>query len=258
MCSIKKVESKLFDVYDLDWDTQYFGLSSAKAILKSNIPKKERTTLKRYLDKFQFVTILNEDNNAYNNVWIGEETQAFLCDLNVQFMKDVGKIPSFTPIETCEIFEAYPYNEQITEIAKSAFSYSRFFNDPNLSKRKAYNIYAHWVESAFDKNGKYFVVFNKGKSVGGFLLFSINEKSKDSVIELIAVNEASRGLKIGKVLLQTLEQYLCRKGIEKIKVGTQVNNISAINFYAHNNFNYESCNSVYHYWPKIDNPYEGI
>lgn len=252
MCSMKKFSSKSFVAYELDWDTDFFEVPSARAILKDDVLVEDRLALKEYIDKFEFVTITNVNNNAYNNIWLGKETTAFLCDMNIQFIKDVNWA-LLSSKEVGEVYEAYSCEKKrIIEIAKSAFSYSRFLNDPRLSKEKARNIYAHWVESAFNRPDRYFAISRKNGFISGFLLFSIDNKDTCSNIELIAVDEAYRGLKVGKTLVNTMQIFLHRKGIDKIKVGTQVDNVLAIRFYTTNGFQYINCNSVYHYWPKIN------
>ena len=80
-------------------------------------------------------------------------------------------------------------------------------------------------------------------------MLSIAEKNIFSTIELIAVDENYRGQRIGKTLIHTMEFFLHDKGIAKIKVGTQLDNTSALKFYTDNGFDYCHCNSVYHYWP---------
>lgn len=104
----------------------------------------------------------------------------------------------------------------------------------------------HWTECAFDQENKYFVVSERDGNVAGYILFSFYENV--SVIELIAVNQRYQGQKLGKSLIQTMELFVIEQGIKKIKVGTQVDNIPAAQFYIAMGFNYISCGSVYHLW----------
>jgi len=55
-------------------------------------------------------------------------------------------------------------------------------------------------------------------------------------IKLIAVGEKYTGQNIGKSLIRNLENYLYKKGVKTIKVGTQIDNIFATNFYIANGF----------------------
>ena len=58
---------------------------------------------------------------------------------------------------------------------------------------------------------------------------------------------------IGTKMIKFLESYLSEnfKEIEVIKVGTQSNNIRAINFYTKNGFRVKEIRSIYHYWPNF-------
>ena len=137
-------------------------------------------------------------------------------------------------------------NEQIVDIARKSFNYSRFFNDLKLPQEQAENIYLHWTECAFGQENKYFVISEREGNVAGYILFSFNEDS--SVIELIAVDEKYQGQRVGKSLIQTMESFVIDKGTKKIKVGTQVDNVSAAQFYNAMGFKYVSCGSMYHLW----------
>ena len=59
---------------------------------------------------------------------------------------------------------------------------------------------------------------------------------------------------IGKEMMIYLEKYIYdnHKDIKEIRVGTQNNNINAINFYVRNGFRVKEIRSVYHYWPNKD------
>lgn len=248
MDSINRLSNNSFEVSKLQWDTDYFGIPSAKVILKNNVGEDDRTFLKDYLNEFEFVTIINTNNNPYNNIWLGKEKLVFLTDINVQFIKYIKCKPSDL-IELEEVYQAYQPQEDIINIAKNAFHYSRFLNDPYLNEEKARNIYAYWVECAFNKEDKYFAIARKNSKIIGFVLFSINDNDQSAIIELIAVKESYRGLKIGKKLINSMENFIHDRGVVRVRVGTQINNVPALQFYTNNGFKYVNCNAVYHYWP---------
>jgi ribosomal protein S18 acetylase RimI-like enzyme len=240
--------SNRFEIYELDWDTQYFGISSAKAILKESLSENEINLIINYLSNYEFNTIINCNNDPKNNYWVGNKTNAFLTDINVQFTKQVLQNEQKIK-ESYKIYDIYQRDTRVLDIAYNSFVYSRFFNDNRLPKDKAKNIYVHWAESAFEKNNQYFILAEDNSKLSGFLLFMIDKNNLVSTIELIAVDSIYRGQNIGKTLINNMEYFVCKKGINLIKVGTQVNNISAIKFYAKNGFKYAGSNAIYHYWP---------
>ena len=253
MCNedmFRKYHGKSFEAYESTWDTDYFGVLSAKVILKDSISEFESDALIDFLSCFDFVTIYNLHNNKENNYWLGKHMGMYLADINVQFIKNlsVGFVESENP---AEIFEAYQHDERVLRIAHGAFIYSRFFNDPNLPRDKAKGVYAHWAENAFGKSERYYALAKNQGEIGGFILFSFNTNTSVGTIELLAVDERHRGLRVGKSLIAGVEKFMNQKGIENIKVGTQADNSSAIRFYTSCGFNQKTCNSIYHYWPRI-------
>lgn len=236
-----------FEFFPLEWDTNYFGVNSAKVILKDIIDEKNQHQILKLCRYFEFVTILNNNNINENNLWITYNTKAFLVDINVQFIKNVKETKDIME-DNIYILNYYPKQNEILEVARSSFKYSRFFNDPYLETEKAKNIYSYWVECSFNREDKYFVTIERDKQIAGFLLFSKDKRNKNATIELIAVCEKFRGQSIGKKLVYALEGYCYNNKLSKILVGTQVNNINAVRFYNSCGFLYKNCNSIYHYW----------
>lgn len=237
--------SKNYECKPLEWDTDYFGVSSARVNLSGVVDEKGQDEIIEFCKGYDFVTISNFNNLKENNHWIGNRTNTFLADMNIQFMKVLVGKPEHQDEKTY-VVNNYPRNVQVVDIAGKSFLFSRFFNDLRLPQEQAKNIYLHWTECAFGQENKYFVICEREGNVAGYILFSINEDN--SVIELIAVDEKYQGQRVGKSMIQTMESFVVVKGINNIKVGTQVNNISAAQFYSKMGFTYVSCGSMYHLW----------
>jgi len=235
-----------YDCIDLEWDTRYFGIKSARVNLNGVIDENQQEEILKFCQDFEFVTIVNYNNLKENNYWIGKKTNAFLTDVNVQFEKELKVNKKKLENKGFQVKNNLPRNQQIIDIARKSFNYSRFFNDPNLSFDKAKNIYVHWTDSAFKKEDKFFVISRIDNKVAGYILFSTHKMT--STIELIAVEKKYQGKNIGRLLIRELEEYLIDKGILNIKVGTQLNNISAVNFYETMGFKVVSCRNIYHLW----------
>lgn len=240
-----------FEFTSLHWDTKYFKVKSAKAVLNKKVSDAEGNRLARLSSEFDFITIVNKNNDPINNLWIANNTTSFLTDMNIQFIKNKKDFIKKLCNGNLKVINCLPRNEEIYQIAFSSFLYSRFFNDPNLNTTKTEALYANWVLNSFGKDDKHFIIAESNHKVSGFLLFSIDRISSSCVIELIAVDKLYAGRRIGKQLITKLENYVINLEVENIKVGTQVNNITASNFYTACGFKYTECASIYHYWPKI-------
>lgn len=228
---------------ELPWDTQYFGVKCAKAVLQTPLSLQEWDDLQEEFCHYQFISIKNCNSDSKNSQLIGKDTAAFLADVNIQFVKKIH-LPSKMP-EQINIYQAMKKNEQI--FGMLAFKYSKFIEDPQLKKRGGDLIYEQWVGNAFEKPEKYFVLSKeKNNKLNGFLLYSFEGAA--CVIELIAVDKKSVKTGIGTSLFQALESEVYRMGIDTIQVGTQVKNMEAINFYHKVGCYHVGSHQIYHLW----------
>lgn len=250
---MEKLSAKNYECIPLKWDTEYFGISSARVNLLGVADEDDIRQIMEFCQAYEFVTIANLYNRKENNLWIGQSTKAYLTDINMQFVKQVSDISNYNG--NIQISNNFDLSQRILDIAKEAFVYSRFFNDPRLDAALAAKIYRQWTLEAFKREDKYFCVYFKDKIAAGFLLFNIDKGADCSLIELVAVDKRYRGQKIGVSLLNASETFIGKAGISKIKVGTQGDNTAAMQLYTNCGFKYSYCSSIYHYWPKSKREY---
>ncbi len=248
---MKKLSCDEYDAFPSPIDTEYFGVASAKVTLNKACKESQRQNeLLRFLQNFAFITIINKANDPLNNLWLGRKTNAFLTDMNMQLIKKVTVTEKHDQDEgSLVIVDNLPENNRIVKIAEATFEFSRFLNDPYLPAEKARYIYADITKNAFGKAGRFFVIFKTADTIAGFLLFSINESTTSSVIELLAIDQNHKRRGVGRSLLRSMEHHVGKRGIHTIKVGTQLDNFHALKFYTSNGFNFFERDSIYHYWP---------
>ena len=231
----------------LTWDTEYFCHKSGKLLLKEKILKTDLAEIKNLTESYAFITITNQNNNAVNNMLIGKKTNAFLTDVNMQFSKDLSLYPNNNLVDKqIMVIEAMEFNDELLNIVEKAFVYSRFINDSNLPIKKSKLIYKNWLKNAFNKAGKFFIIFQAKEKIIGFVLFSLNDSI--ALIELIAVDQSERLKGLGKRMIKYLFSYLNLVNINRVNVGTQIDNILAQNFYYSCGFRLVCNNSIYNWW----------
>lgn len=235
----------------LEWDTNYFGVNSGRVTLNETIGSKEWEIVRKELQGNDFNVIDNVNNDSTNNFYISQLAGAFVTDINFQFTKEVNHNIKILNKYDISIQNKLPVNNEILEISENSYKHSRFFNDPYLNKNKAKDVYGHWVQSSFLSENKYFVISYIDSKVAGYVLFSLDNINTSAIIELISVKEGLENRYIGKEMMMNLEKYITSNhtNIKYIRVGTQSNNINAINFYVGNGFRVKEIRSVYHYWP---------
>jgi len=225
---------------DLKWDSEFFGLSCLKVVLHEPLSYSEWAEVENRIRQYEFITIENKNSETVNAQLICENTSAYLADVNIQFQKEVKFIDKLPP--SIRIFNPMERNDQLLEIGD--FRYSRFFEDKKLASRGGKEIYKQWLINSFDRVDKFFAVSENNSLVNGYVLFSFS--GGICTIELIAVSNHSIGQGIGVSLFNAVEYEAFRKGANIIKVGTQVRNARAINFYHKVGCKQIGCHQIYH------------
>ena len=88
------------------------------------------------------------------------------------------------------------------------------------------------------------IIAEKNELLLGFMLL-IKDKNNKLIIDLIAVNNKQRNSGIAKSMISSLPHRLEIKNCTT-KVGTQIDNINAVNLYLSMGFKIESSNFIFH------------
>ena len=235
-----------YDFIDLPWDTKYFGVKSGKITLNEEIELKDLEEIIKLTVSYEFITINNINNQPLNNFLLGKYTGSFIVDMNIQFEMNVESRKGRSYFNS---LGAYKENQELIKIAENSFNFSRFYNDPFLDRNLSNQLYSNWIKNSFNNRDKYFIIAEENQEIYGYILFSFN-KANSITIELISLDKSAQGKGIGTKLLDSLVYFAIKNHIHKIKVGTQIDNIQAINFYMKKGFSLSSKSSIYHYWPR--------
>ncbi len=254
-----EVERSPYSFKELDWDTKFFGVSCAKAVIFAPLSEPEWATLLPEVSRFEFVSIENRNSEPSNARRIGTVTQAFLADVNVQFEKKLesdtvsegvseGMSERMSEVGHASSVQFYPAMERDEQILNMAiFEHSKFISDPELKKRGGDRVYREWLSNAFGKEDKFFAVAgNESGAVTGYLLYSCSDKI--CTIELISVSGIVRQAGVGSALFRAVEKDALDRGCDTLRVGTQARNTGAVNFYHKCGCKQIGCHSVYHLW----------
>jgi len=243
---VDKRETAGYSLKNLEWDTQYFGVASARLELESEISRTDVDEITGLARQYEFITIRNRGNNSHNNILIGTHTNAFLTDCNVYYRRaaDIER-----QIDSCiSIKDELDYNDEIMQLAGISFSNSRFFKDPFISKKKAGRVYSEWINNAFSKKGRYFILYQETGMPVGFLLCSVSSESELSC-ELIAVNPKFKKRGIGRKLLDAFHALSLELKTQMIMIPTQADNLPATRLYSSDGFLPGEFHTIYHWWP---------
>lgn len=226
--------------YRLDWDTAFFAVPCAKAVLHTVLTCEEQQALCAQLKTAEFISITNEHAKIQNAIFLGERTSAYLADVNIQFEKRLADINSELD-PNLAIKNNLCYDARIVALAD--FAQSKFRTDPNLASRGGAEVHPQWVKNAMGKEDKYFAI-SGGTEPNGFCLFHMEDGV--CTIELIAAGGRHDGT--GSKLFEAVERYAKQAGCQTLQVGTQATNLPAMNFYQKCGCRQIACHQVFHLW----------
>ena len=145
-----------------------------------------------------------------------------------------------------DVAEATSADEQdVVDIARTAFSVTRFHLDPVLGANAGNDIKAAWVKNFFrgQRGDGMFVARRNGELVG-FLLYLVGENG-DLTIDLIAVAPHALRQGVGRELISALIGKVNRT--VDVLVGTQACNIPSISLYSNLGFKLSRVVNTFHY-----------
>lgn len=230
-------------VIPLQWDTNHFGINCAQVILYQPLSESSWQQVRTSFSEFEFITIKNLNSEPHNAQLLGQYTSSFLADVNIQFSKKT--ICRSQLSQNIAIQNNLEQNKEIVSLA--IFEKSRFIEDPRLLSRGGSTTYHQWVMNSFGRIDKYFAISrDKFSKVNGFLLFSFS--GCECTVELMAVSREQQKNGIGTELLMAVEHYANAQEFDCLKVGTQIRNLPAINFYSQYGFKQIACHQIYHLW----------
>lgn len=232
----------------LQWDSDFFGFPIG-VINMNNEPEWD-----------SFIPVFKQKASKFKLIYFitGEELllpAKFLKDLNgrlinqrVLYSKQIMQADSNCPAYISEHKETKVHDDFI-ELAYLSGYYSRFKIDTNFPAGKFKELYKTWIRRSLERSiaDRIFVASHNGK-----IKAMVTCKYNDSLckIGLVAVSESEQGKGTGRYLIQLTEEHAFKKGLIKIQVPTQSNNIIACRFYKKQGFSPIRITNYYHFWIK--------
>lgn len=167
-----------------------------------------------------------------------------LMDTNVVFDKPVA--PTSKSHGNCALRFAVPEDrEQVAELARRNFTFSRFHLDDTIPKAIADKIMAEWAGNFFSgSRGDKMVVALMGEKIVGFTQL-LRRGEKTTVIDLIGVDKGQRQKGIASDMIAFAESQC--PDCDHILVGSQVANIPSMRLYEKMGFRIFVSRYVFHY-----------
>lgn len=229
----------------LDWDSSFFGLKTGRLDLITSGPEDSSGQLKLIEGTdFQLIYIFTPHKNNALKIEL-EKKGARLVDEKVTYSMDISGLETLSSglVYSCL---GSPMDNDLEALALESGKYSRFRIDDKIPREKFEGLYRLWMVNSL--NGKFakdvFAYVDSGRKLG---MASVDVRNEEGWIGIIAVDEASRGRSIGKLLMHAAIRFCQQQKINTLNVQTQVTNKVSCAFYEKLGFSVKNIEDVYHY-----------
>lgn len=137
--------------------------------------------------------------------------------------------------------------DEICQLANDAFTKSRYFHDPYLSREAANKIFQGWTRNNLTGRADINIAAKyKGEMIGYLQGLS---KGDEYVLDLMAVKPSYEGKRVAFHLLAHLIEQPETLKHKTVTAGTQLHNVRAIRLYERMGFTAVQSYYYYHIWP---------
>ena len=235
-----------YKFFALDWDTEWFKIPCAKALLEGPLSEEDWASLVPRFADYKLVTIENRDSDHANTQWISKNTDAFLADVNIEMHKYL-KESSYPLPPRMEVRTAVPYDERI--LAASRHTFTRFISDPELLRRGGDKVHDQILINAFDKSDKYFALsYDDDDLCDGYFLFSF----ANDYLQIKQASALRSGVGTGTRLFTALEYAAWTKGVTCIHSGLSLYNKPSMNIHIKFGYRLIASHQIFHLWNNND------
>ena len=238
----------------LPWDTGLLQLSTARMDLLPCIASSGAASLQKHL-----ITSILEDCSASGIQYVTTRTPA-VEHLSIHALESAGfqlidGIQTFgrkldgavqTPQPGLTVRQFQPADiDEVCRIARSAYRYDRFHNDPVIDKDQADMLHETWVRnSCLGTAADGVVVAVESGRVAGFVTCKIDRSAEKHIgsaigtIVLVATAPEFQAKGIGRAATLGALEWFRERDVNFVEVGTQITNIPATRLYENAGFGY--------------------
>lgn len=229
------------------WLSEIIGKKTYKLIIDATLINQKDNFLHKWLKNLHGEKIFiysKVPTNQLSHIHFLEKYGFRLVDTNVRLKKLTLLKEKVELSNNCKVrFTKQSDKEQVIDIAKNNFRFTRFHIDPAIDNSIANCIKEKWVANFYHGNrGDKMIVAYVGKEIAGFLLLiKDNEKL---IIDLITVDSKYQRQKIASDMIFYAESNI---DFSEFQVGTQIGNIPSVRLYENLGFKMYCSEYVFHF-----------
>lgn len=252
------IVSSIVSIKYLDWDSNIFNkkiglFNICYGKLNKHTSKLIMDTVNQFCVEEKYECIFAKVGpDDYYTMHMLENVGYNLMDTIVTFKKKIKKDEKIYKNDkyTTILLDESDINEVIN-IIDNLYSYGRFFQDEHLDNNKTNEFYKKWIINEIRNTNIDVIGIKENDRLLGFASckYQLNSKNElEGVISLVGISKLYQGLGIGKILMDLVFNHFIEKKVNEVYVGTQINNIEAINLYLSKKFKIRSSVNTFHKW----------
>lgn len=227
-------------IVPLHWDSEFFGLRIAKAIVASEDDVFALAEKEKYLrSHFDLIYIFSE-----SGIDIPFE-RARLVDRKAVFTS--SSLSHFESDPTIVSWDSPIASPSLVSLALVSGKYSRFKLDPGFPIGCYERLYTRWIEQSVNKTmaTEVFCYMMDDEPRG---LVTLNRQNEENTIGLVAVDGSYQHLGIGTALIRYAISFVHEHKGKHLTVATQLDNEPACRLYSKCGFCLDSVKPIWHWW----------
>jgi len=250
---------------DVPFDSQHFGFPICRlkicyasvALGRSAMANLVHETLARLLEMRYKCVYARVSLNDATTLGALEENNFRTMDILQTLKVDLKTATSFANKTRLSV-HVRPFHRsdtpRIVQIARETYTPSRFFRDAQLEPDKVRGYYAKWAENCCGGLADSILVAELAGSILGFITVRrISDHNhvfypNGGVIDLVRVHPDAQGRGIGMALAREAIEWFRSEGLRTAIIGTEANNVAALNCYIKSGFLAYSCKATLHCW----------
>jgi dTDP-4-amino-4,6-dideoxy-D-galactose acyltransferase len=236
----------------LSWDSEFFGYPVARIEARSLEPLELASQIAIARNAgIRLVYLIAAPADEVSN-FSAVQAGAWLADRKVTFVITVAPSERGT-VQSTDIKGTTAWTPELENLALQSGEYSRFRLDKHFSPDVFPRLYQQWLyNSLAHQLAREVLVFTtiseSGLSRKTLGLLTLGLKNGRADIGLLAVDERTRGQRIGQQLVTVAKQRTAEWGLSELQVVTQLDNATACGFYRRCGFCESQVEHIYHLW----------
>jgi len=247
------VESKEQIATLLSWDSDFFGFQVASLLPRQIGIDVLTSTLDRlWRDGVKLVYWPSDPTDPVSHM-AATFCGGVLVDRKCLYTRNIPTgLYSKTRISGIEkLSETSELNEDLCKLALQCGIFSRFNVDPNFPKEGWEALYREWMKNSINCTfADAVLVKQELDCIFGVITLSVHGGL--GKIGLLGVNEKSRGQGIGRKLIFAALDWFKNRGVSRVEVLTQGDNLAACRLYESCGFVLDKTDDFYHFWNPME------